>query len=79
MTIPSENLDTLIENHVDMIVSNMSPKELESFVYDMMCETLDIQSEEMILEDVARYHDEEGYNKMLEISGIDSKEYPYEG
>lgn len=77
MTIPSDKLDSLIENHVYQIVSNMSPKELENIVYDMMCENLSIQSEKDILDNVAQYYEEEGYIQMLEYVGIDSKEYPY--
>lgn len=65
--VTNEQLDKLIDLYADRSVMRMSYKEMENIIYDMLVETMSIQSKQAVIDTIKMEFSSSEIEEMLEV------------
>lgn len=65
--LSKEQLDKLIDLYADRSVMRMSYKEMENIIYDMLVETMNIQSKQAVIDTIKMEFSSSEIEEMLEV------------
>jgi len=66
MTLTPDQLNDLVEQYCDRVVNEMSTKEMEQMLYDLLVDSFAHQSEKDMEELICSIYDEEYYQQLVE-------------
>lgn len=66
MTLSQDQIYNLIQSYAERIVDNMDMRDLCAFAIDTICDNMSEYKESELMEELARYYDEDELNDLLE-------------